>query len=58
MRMVDVDRAPMQVKGSMIIDLNISNQIFRQELILADALTSEGILGINFLEANGCVSLI
>ena len=55
MKLVGVDGSPMQVQGSVIVDLNLSDQAFQQEVIVANSLTSEGILGINFLEANGCV---
>jgi len=55
MKLVGVDGSPMQVQGSVVVDLRISDQVFQQEVIIANSLTSEGILGINFLEANGCI---
>ena len=38
-----------------MVELTISEQMFKQELIIVNSLTSEGILGLNFLEANGCI---
>jgi len=55
LRLVGVDGAPLQIQGSVTVDLEISGKIFKQELIVVNALTSEGILGLNFLEANSCV---
>ena len=37
------------------MELEISGKTFKQDLIVVNALTSEGILGLNFLEANNCV---
>ena len=45
----------MQVQWSVVVDLSISDQTFQQEVIIAN---SEGILGINFLKANGCIFTI
>ena len=45
----------MQVQGSTVVNLKISNQIFQKEVIIEESLTTEGILGTNFLEGNGCV---
>ena len=53
--LVGVDGTPLQVQGSVTVELEMSGQIFVQELIVANTLTSEGILGLNFLEANECV---
>jgi len=54
-QLVGVDGAPLHIRGSVTVELKISTKTFKQELIVVDALTSEGILGINFLEANNCV---
>ena len=42
------------VQGSVITEL-VAGQIFHQELIVLSSLTSDGILGLNFLETNECV---
>ena len=55
LRLVGVDGAPLQIQGSVTIELETSGKTFEQELIVVNALTSEGILGLNFLEANDCV---
>ena len=55
MKLVGVDGACLQVQGLVTVEFTMSGHIFSQELIVANALTSERILGLNFLEANECV---
>ena len=55
LQLVGVDGTPLQIHGSVTVELEISAKTFKQELIVVNALTSEGILGVNFLEANDCV---
>jgi len=47
LRLVSVDGGSLQIQGSVIVEF--SGKTF------VNALTSEGILGLNFLEANSCV---
>ena len=54
MKLVGVDGSCLQVQGLVTVEFTMSG-IFSQELIVANTLTSEGILGLNFLEANECV---
>jgi len=54
-KLVGVDGVPLQVKGSVTVELEMPGRTFCQELIVANALMSEGILGLNFLEANECI---
>ena len=54
-RLVGVDGAPLQVRGSVMVQLVVAGQPFEQKVIIADSLTSQGILGLDFLEANQCV---
>ena len=54
-KLVGVDGVPFQVKGSVTVQLEMPGRTFCQELIVANASTCEGILGLNFLEANECV---
>ena len=46
MKLVGVDGACLQVQGSVTVELEMSGHIFSQELIVANVLTLEGILGI------------
>ena len=55
LRLVGVGGAPLQIQRSVTIELEFSGKTFKQELIVVNVLTSEGILGLNFLEANDCV---
>ena len=53
-RFVGVDGVPLQVRGSAVIGLSIQGLIVNQKVIVADSLTSQGILGMDFLESNHC----
>jgi len=55
LRLVGVDGTPLQIQGSVTINLDVSGLVFQQELIIVKALTSDGILGLNFLKGNNCV---
>ena len=54
-RLVGVDGVPLQVRGSAIVTLSLKGLMVDQNLIVADSLTSEGILGMDFLESNHCI---
>jgi len=43
------------MKGSVNVSLSIANLAFEQEFIIAEGITAEGILGLDFLEANKCI---
>ena len=53
--LVGVDGHAIQVRGSVKIPVTISDRIFEQTFIIADGITAEGILGMDFLEDNKCV---
>ena len=52
---VGVDGHSIQVRGSVRIPVTISNRTFEQTFVIADKITAEGILGMDFLEDNKCV---
>ena len=52
---VGVDGNPIKVKGSVVVPPSIANLTFKQEFIVAKGITAEGILGLDFLEANKCI---
>ena len=54
-RLVGVDGIPLQVRGSAVVKLSLKELMVDQNLIVADSLTSEGILGMDFLESNHCI---
>ena len=54
-RLVGANGFPLQAQGSTVVELTISGQTFKQELIIFNLLTSEGILGLNFQEEDGCI---
>ena len=41
--------------GAAIVRLSMQGPAIDQEMIVADSLTSEGILGLDFLESNQCI---
>ena len=53
--LVGVDGHPIQVRGVVTIPLTISNTVFNQEFVIADNITAEGILGMDFLEEHQCI---
>ena len=54
-RLVGVDGIPISVQGSALIQFSVSGMVFEHEFIIADHITAEAILGLDFLEANKCV---
>ena len=54
-RLVGVDGVPLKVRGSAVINLSLMGLKVNQTLIVADSLTSQGILGMDFLESNHCI---
>ena len=52
LHLVGVDGVPLKVRGS---TLPLCGLTIDQNFIVADALTSQGILGIDFLESNHCI---
>ena len=53
--LVGVDGHPIRVRGSVTIPVSIAGRSFQQQFIIADHITAEGILGIDFMERNNCV---
>ena len=54
-RLVGVDGAPLNVLGSAIIPITISGLTFKHKFVIAEKITADAILGLDFLEANECV---
>ena len=54
-RLVGVDGIPLKVLGSVTAPLSIAEAHFSHEFIVAEGLTTDAILGLDFLEANKCV---
>ena len=53
--LVGVDGHPIQVRGSVSVPVSIAETKFQQRFIIADGITAEGILGMDFMEDNKCV---
>ena len=54
-RLVGVDGAPLNILGSAIIPITISGMTFKHKFVIAERITADAILGLDFLEANNCV---
>ena len=54
-RLVGVDGIPIKVQGSATICFTISGVKFQHKFIIADRITADAILGVDFLEANKCI---
>ena len=52
---VGVNGHPINVHGLATVPLNIANKMYYQKFIIADNITAEGIIGMDFMEANKCV---
>ena len=51
-QLVGVDGVPLQVQGSASVKLFLKGLMMDKNLIVAESLTLEGILGVDFLESN------
>ena len=54
-RLVGVDGAPLNILGSAIIPITIEGMTFKHKFVIAEQITADAILGLDFLEANKCV---
>ena len=54
-RLVGVDGAPLNVLGSAIIPITISGITLKHKFVIAEQITADTILVLDFLEANKCV---
>ena len=54
-RLVGVDGIPIKVRGTVSVKVSLEGLVFNQKFVIADGITAEAILGMDFLEANRCV---
>ena len=54
-RLVGVDGIPIKVRGTVSTKVYLEGLVFNQKFVIADGITVEAILGMDFLEANKCV---
>ena len=54
-RLVGVDGIPINVRGTVSVKVSLETLTFNQKFMIADGITAEAILGMDFLEANKCV---
>ena len=52
--LVGVEGTPLNVHGTMELELKMGEEIFQTKVIVADGLTAELILGLDFLEEHNC----
>ena len=53
--LVGVDGHPIKVRGSVTLPVVIAGKTFQQEFIIAECITAESILGVDFMQENNCV---
>ena len=53
--LVGVDGIPIKVRGTVSVKISLKGLVFNQKFVIADGITAEAILGMDFLEANRCV---
>ena len=54
-RLVWVDGIPIKVRGTVSVEVCLEGLVFNQKFVIADGITAEAILGMDFLEVNRCV---
>ena len=52
---IGVNGHSIRVRGSVTVPITIMGRSFQQQFIIADHITAEGILGVDFMERNNCV---
>ena len=53
--LVGVDGVPIKVQGSATISLSIAGQKFNHDFVIANQITTDAIIGLDFLEAHKCI---
>ena len=53
--LVGVDGIPIKVQGSATINLSIEGQTFNHDFIIANQITTDAIIGLDFLESHKCI---
>ena len=53
--LIGVDGHPLHVRGIVTIPLTTSSTVFTQAFVIANNITADGILGMDFLEKNKCI---
>ena len=54
-RLVGVDGVPIKVDGTVSVPITIGKVTLQHDFIVAEQITAEAILGLDFLEANKCI---
>ena len=54
-RLVGVDGVPIKIEGTVSVPITISGVTLQHNFIVAEQITAEAILGLDFLEVNKCV---
>ena len=55
--LVRIDGIPIKVQGSATINLSIAGKTFNHDFIIANQITIDAILGLDFLESHNCMIL-
>ena len=53
--LVGVERTPLDIHGMATVEIGLRGKLLPSEVVVASSLKAEAILGVDFLERNGCV---
>ena len=53
-KLISVDGSPLHIHGHAGVKINLGDMEFSHHVVIAEDLSSEGILGLDFLEVQGC----
>jgi len=53
--LVGVEGSPLSVQGVTTLDITLAGIVVRSDILVANTLSAEAIMGLDFLESNGCV---
>ena len=54
-QLVSVDGTPLKICGSAVVLVQLADRTFDINIVVAEGLTTEAILGLDFLEAHLCI---
>ena len=54
-QLVSVDGTPLQICGSAVVPVQLADRTYDINIVVAEGLTTEAILGLDFLEAHLCI---
>ena len=53
--LVGVEGSPLSVRGATTLDITLAGIVVRSDFLVAKTLSAKAIMGLDFLENNGCI---